>query len=68
MIEVEKYKLAAAKAADAMREALLAVEACGADVELTNIVVRLSSDRDLICRLFGLPSEQAFQVKRLTDG
>lgn len=64
MIEA-KYQMQAAKAADALRTALLAVENCGADVELTHIVTRLSDDRRTLCRLFGLPAEQAFQEATL---
>lgn len=68
MIEVEKYQAQAAAAADAMRAALLAVEACGADVELTNIVMHLGDDRTKLCRLFDLPPEQALQAERLARG
>ncbi len=64
MIEA-KYRKQAAKAADAMRAALMAVEACGADIELTRIVGRLADDRTKICALFGLPAEQAFQEATL---
>lgn len=65
MIEVEKYQAKAAAAADALRAALIAVEECGADVELTNIVMHLGDDRTKLCRLFGLPPEQAHQVEQL---
>lgn len=64
MIEA-KYQMRAATAADAMRAALLAVEACGADIDLTHIVSRLADDRTKLCTLFGLPPEQAFQEARL---
>lgn len=67
MIE-PRYQRQAAEAADKLRAALIAVEACGADVELTNIVIHLGDDRTKLCNLFGLPPEQAFQVERLTAG
>lgn len=54
-----KYQMRAAVAADAMRLALIAVEQCGADIELTHIVTRLADDRTKLCKLFGLPPEQA---------
>jgi len=68
MIDVEKYQAKAVAAADAMRAALIAVEECGADIELTNIVRHLGDDRTKLCRLFGLPPEQAFQAARLVEG
>lgn len=61
----KKYRLNAAKAADSMRQALLAVEDCGGDVELTRIVANLANDRYKLCSLFGLNPAQAFQVERL---
>lgn len=61
MIE-SKYELEARVAADALREALIAVEACGADVELTKIVGRLADDRTRLCNLFGLNTVQAYQA------
>lgn len=54
-----KYIQKAAAAADALRAALIAVEACGADEELTKIIIRLSDDRTRLCNLFRMPSEQA---------
>lgn len=63
MIE-DKYKPQAAAAADALRTALLAVEDCGADVELTNIVVGLSDARTKLCTLFGLPVDARLVVLR----
>lgn len=64
---VIKYRERAALAADAMRAAIIAVEALEPDVELTNIVVRLSDDRMKLCRLFDLPPEQAHQAGWLAD-
>lgn len=61
MIEYE-YEPQARVAADALREALIAVEACGDDEELTKIVVRLSDDRTRLCNLFGLNTVQAYQA------
>lgn len=61
MIE-NKYEREARIAADALRDALIAVEACGADEELTKIVIRLSDDRTRLCNLFGLDTVQAFQA------
>ena len=60
MIE-SKYEPQARVAADALREALIAVEACGADVELTKIVGHLADDRTRLCNLFGLNVVQAYQ-------
>lgn len=56
------YETQARFAADALREALIAVEACGADVELTKIVGHLADDRVRLCRLFGLNAVQAYQA------
>lgn len=56
-----KYQPKAAIAADALRAALIAVEDCGADPELTNIVMHLADDRTKLCLLFGLDPAQAFQ-------
>lgn len=64
---VIKYRERAALAADAMRAAVIAVEACGADVELTNIVMHLADDRTTLCRLFDLPPEQAHEAGWLAD-
>lgn len=66
MIDVEKYQDKARVAADALRAALLAVEDCGADPELTNIVMHLGDDRTKLCRLFDLDPSQGHQVA-LTD-
>ncbi len=64
-VDVEKYRQKAAVAADALRAALIAVEGCGADVELTDIVIRLQTDRTKLCLLFGLDPVQAFQTSTL---
>lgn len=61
MIE-DKYEPQARIAADALREALIAVEACGADVELTKIVGHLADDRTRLCNLFRLNVVQAYQA------
>ena len=61
MIE-SKYEPQARIAADALREALIAVEACGADEELTKIVGHLADDRTRLCNLFGLNVVQAYQA------
>ena len=63
MIE-HKYEPQARIAADALREALIAVEACGANVELTKIVGHLADDRTRLCNLFGLNVVQAHQAWR----
>lgn len=64
-IDVEKYREKAAVAVNALRAALIAVEDCGADPELTAIVVRLSDDRSKLCGLFGLQGAQAHQWEKV---
>lgn len=61
MIE-DKYEPQARIAADALREALMAVEACGADPLLTDIVCHLADDRTKLCTAFGLNTVQAYQA------
>lgn len=61
MIE-HKYELQARIAADALRDALIAVEACGADPLLTDIVGHLGDDRTRLCQAFGLNTVQAYQA------
>ena len=61
MIE-DKYKPQAQRAADLFYTLMGAVETCGADPELTDIVSRLADDHNRIRRLFGLDLMQIVRV------
>lgn len=75
----EQYKPRAQRAVDLLRVALIAVEECGADVELTNIVVAVSDAQMTLRRLFDLPGpglqikvdldpEEIVSIDRYLDG